>query len=89
MGSTTWEMINCSKLDSSKKLVDTKISTAQRKSSSWQKKWKLVDSQYLTGFDVGSTGFEQLIVEVSKILTAQIATGRQRFWKMSTAWHNL
>jgi hypothetical protein len=24
-----------------------------------------------------------------KILTAQIATGRKRFWKMSTARHNL
>jgi hypothetical protein len=44
---------------------------------------------YLTGFDVGSTGFEQLIVEVSKILTSRIATGRQRFWKMSNARHNL
>ncbi len=38
-------MINCSKFDSSEKLVDTKISTAQPKSSSWQKKWKLVENQ--------------------------------------------
>ena len=38
-------MINRSKFDSSKKLVNTKISTARRKSSSWQKKWKLVENQ--------------------------------------------
>ncbi len=84
------ERINCSKFDSSKKLVDTKnyqLLTASLAVD--KKKWKLVDCPYLTGFDVGSTWFEQLIVEVSKILTAQIVTGQQRFWKMSTARHNL
>ncbi len=32
--------------------------------------------------------FEQFHFQTKKILTAQIATGPQRFWKMSTAQHN-
>ncbi len=70
-----WEMINCSKFDSSKKLVNTKIS----------KKWKLAENQKSSTVLV----FRAVSLFDKKILTARIATGRQRFCKMSTARHNL
>ncbi len=49
------------------------------------KKWKLVDSQKSSAVHV----FRAVSLLDKKISTTQIANGRQRFWKMSTARHNL
>ncbi len=83
-----WEMFNCSNCDSSKKLVDTKIQlfdTIQadvKNSDNWSKIKNHLPQVYWKSFSSSFT-FRQ------KLMTAQITTGRQKFWKMSTAQHNL
>ncbi len=58
---------------------------AQHHSSKWQKKWKMVDNQKISAIQV----IRAVSLSDKKISTARIANGRQRFWKMSTARHNL
>ena len=45
----------------------------------------MVDNQKISAVRV----FRAVSLLDKKISTAQIANGRQRFWKMSTAGHNL
>jgi hypothetical protein len=44
---------------------------------------------YLTGFWCRINWIRSVSLLVKIISTARIANGQQRFWKMSTAWHNL
>ena len=78
-------MINCSKFVCSKKLIDTifhLLDTIQANVTflSTGRKSKIICRTCISS---------SCIFRQKKILTARIATGRQRFCKMSTARHNL
>jgi hypothetical protein len=83
-----WEMFNCSNCNSSKKWSTQKYNcsklfeqTSKKVTAGW--KSKIICRTCNENF------FRAVSLLSKKIMTTQIATGQQRFWKMSTAWHNL
>ena len=83
--SLMWRRVICSKFICSKKLLNTKISIAQHCSSRWQKYMHLLENQKSMPYMScqADAFFRQ------KWITAQIATARQKIWKMSTAWQKI
>ena len=78
-------MINCSIFVCSKKLVDTIFHLLNTIRANVTFFCQLVENQKSSAVRV----FRAVSLLDKKILTARIVTGWQRFWKMSTARHNL
>ena len=81
-------MIICSKFDCSKNLFDTILLLLDTVRAII---FLLVNCSKIKNHEKSSAVrvFRAVSLLDKKILTARIAFGRQRFWKMSTARHNL
>jgi hypothetical protein len=83
-----WVMIICSKFVCSKNLLDTIFCLLD---TIWANVTFFVNCLKIKNHEKSSAVrvFRAVSLLDKKILTARIAIGRQRFWKMSTAQHNL
>ncbi len=76
----------CSKFICSKKLLDSKISTARHCSIRWQKYINLLENQKSMPYmSCRAYAFFRPKCATARIATARIATAWQNHWKMSTA----